>query len=187
MIDYLLDEATANDYGVAYIYFHYREREHQKPIHILASLVKQLATQIEALPVEIETLHDKLEGSRRKPKFEELYTALVATFKSFSRVFLVFDALDECHQSNQRRELLPFFHRMEKSGANIFITSRQYPEDIRESFRDVPKIEISARKEDIEAHIRYKIEENGRAKRLIQQAQCQDKIISEVIDCANGM
>lgn len=76
---------------------------------------------------------------------------------------------------------------MEASGANIFVTSRPYPEDIQESFKGVPKIKILAKEGDIKTYIEQKIGKNGRAKRLIQRAQCQDEIISEVIHCADGV
>lgn len=189
VIDHFRDQAVTQNYGVAYIYFDYKERDQQRPTQVIASLAKQLAAQTTdpSLPTEIERLYEKLERQEKKPSTEELFGALLGTFKSFSQVFLVFDALDECNQDSQRRGLLPLFHRMGQSGANIFLTSRQHPEDIQQSFYDIPKLELSAQKEDIEIYIRQKIEENPRASRLIQRAKCHDRIVSELIDCAQGM
>lgn len=99
-------------------------------------------------------------------------------------VFLVFDALDEC---DQRKGLLPLLHRMGKGGANLFVTSRQHPEDIQASFHSSAKIKLSAQDNDIRIYIEQKISEHSRARRLVQQARCQDKIVSELIDCAQGM
>lgn len=186
-INHFDEEATAKNYGVAYTYFEYKERGRQTPVNILASLVTQLASQIPELPAEIEKLHSKLESRGKKPMFDELYNALVATFKSFDQIFLIFDALDECDPKSQRRELLPLFHRMRKSGARLFVTSRQYPEDIQESFHDSAKIELIPKKEDIRIHIQQRIDGDGRARRLIQQAKCQDRIISELVDSSQGM
>lgn len=76
---------------------------------------------------------------------------------------------------------------MKKSGANLFLTSRQHPEDIQESFRGSTKIELFAREEDIRTYVQQKIEEHHRAKRLVQQGGCREKIISELVDCAQGM
>lgn len=187
MIDHFLKEATTKKYGVAYMYFEYKEREQQTPMNILASVVRQLAAQIPTLPTEIEALYDRLESKGGRLNFEGLYTALTATLKSFDQVFLVFDALDECDARGQRRELLPLFHRMKKSGASLFVTSRQYPEDIQESFRDAAKIELSPKEEDIGAFIQQRIDEDARARRLVRQAKCENRIVSELVDTSQGM
>lgn len=119
----------------------------------------------------------------------ELYDALLAVSRLFSRVFFVFDALDECHPERQRKELLPLFHRMAKDSDQIhlFLTSRQYPEDIQDSFCDAAKIEISAKDEDVEMYILEKIDENPRARRLVKQGGCRDRIVTEIAECAKGM
>lgn len=156
-------EARTENYGVAYIYFDYKERDRQRPAHVLASLVKQLARQIPTLPAEIASLYSK----GKPPSVRELCTTLVSTFKLFGRVFLVFDALDECDQRAQRNELLPLFHEMGKGGASLFLTSRQYPEDIQESFHAVARVKLLAHAEDIRSYIQRKITETPRAKRLV--------------------
>lgn len=188
VIDYLLDEAQTSNYGVAYVYFDYNEQNQQKPIHVLASLVKQLASQLPQLPTYITDLKAKhtKEGDKR-PTVDELYSCLLSTLKSFSQTFLVFDALDECNQKSQRKGLLPLFHRMGKSGINVFLTSRQHPEDIQYSFRDSAKTELRANDEDVKQYIQQKIDEHPRAKRLVERGGCEDKIISELTNCARGM
>lgn len=189
MIDHLQEQALAANYGVAHFYFDYKERDRQRPIDVLASLVKQLARRIPYIPTDIEALHDKheLDPEERAPTFEELYASFLTVSKSFTHVFFILDALDECDKNNQRRELLPLFHRMGRDGASLFLTSRQYPEDIQESFRGISRMELSAKQEDIRIYIQGKINENSRAKRLVQQAKCEDRIISELVDCSQGM
>lgn len=187
VIDFLLAQAIDLKSGVAYIYFDYQEQKRQTPDTVLASLIRQLATQIPHSVEEVEILYDRLGEKDMKPTFQEKYTALVATFKWFSRVFFVFDALDECHQENQRDELLPLFQRLCEDGASIFLTSRPHPEDIQIHLSEVAKIELSAQDGDIECYVEAKINKNPRARRLVQQSGCRDKIISELKDCANGM
>lgn len=189
MIDHLEARALTANYGVAHIYFDYMEQDEQKAVHVLASLVKQLASQMSHLPVELEVLHDNLSPKDKRPIIDELYTVLLATFKSFTRVFFIFDALDECHHQNQRKDLLPLFHRIATNQVNLFVTSRPHPEDIHESFQGnkVTKIKLLAKEEDITIYIQGKIDESPRAKRLVRQGKSQEKIISELIGCAKGM
>lgn len=102
-------------------------------------------------------------------------------------MFLVFDALDECDQESQRKELLPLFHRVSKDGASQFLTSRHYPEDIQDSFSNIPKIELTAKEEDIESYIHARTHGNTRAKRLVRQGNCREKVISQLTNCAQGV
>lgn len=185
VIDYLQAKAPIENYGIAYIYFDYKEQSLQTPINVLASLVKQLVSQIPYVPTEVEVWHGNI--GYRAPTYEDLYTGLLATLKSFTRVFFVFDALDECDQITQREGLLPLFQRMGKSGINLFLTSREYPDDIRHSLRNAAKIELVPKNEDITAYIESKIDGNIRASRLVQQGQLKDKVLSEVLDCSKGM
>lgn len=187
VIDFLREQAPAENYGVAHIYFNYKEQKQQRPIDVLASFVKQLAFQLKDLPQEIRNLHIKCTEAGERPTFEELYTVLITTHKSYAQTFFVCDALDECDQRSQRRELLSLFHCMGENGMSVFMTSRQHPEDIQDSFRKSAKIELQAKEEDMRRYIEQKINDNPRAKRLVRQGKCQDKIIAELTGCAKGM
>ncbi|KAI5839953.1 hypothetical protein DFP73DRAFT_500816, partial [Morchella snyderi] len=187
VIEHLKGRADASDCGVAYVYFDYKEGDNQAPILVLASLVKQLGYQIPHLPQKISTLYEELEHKGKRPSLEDLIITLLSIFASFKRVFIIFDALDECNQKGQRDKLLPLFHRLGEGGANLFITSRYYPQDIQVSFKNVPRIEIMASGQDIKSYILQRLEENPRVKRLAEKAECEDRIISELTERANGM
>lgn len=172
---------------MAYIYFNYKEQEEQKPSQVLASLVKQLSGQMSHLPAGITGLYSRLRLGGKRPTIDELYIALLEVSKSFPKVFLIFDALDECHPENQRRFLLPIFLQMGRDGISVFLTSRPHPEDIQDLLKDTVKIELSAQDGDIEAYIVARIDENPRARGLVRQGRCKERIISELIDSAKGM
>jgi hypothetical protein len=78
-------------------------------------------------------LYDRLkqgEEEERRPTYEDIYTVLVETSKSFAQTFVICDALDECDRHELREILLPLFHHMGKSGLRLFLTSRRYADDI---------------------------------------------------------
>lgn len=184
-----LFESAAEKYGIAYIYFHHSEQDQQRPVDVFSSIVKQLVCQLPNIPNEIEQLHDKLKVQQKRPTVRDLYTILVSLTKLFARTFIVCDALDECNQEARRSELLPLFNKIvQEVDISIFLTSREYPEDIQSFFHgSALKIRISANKEDIAYYIEQEINENPRAERLIRQAQCKDRVISCLTDCAKGM
>lgn len=182
-IDHFEALAETENYGVAYIYFDYTEQDQQTAVEVLASLVKQVTLRTPKIPSNIETLYER----RKKLTFDQLYAALLTSASYFTRLFFVFDALDECHQEKQREELLPMFHRLGDDGINVFLTSRLHPEDIQDSFRDCMKIELSAQDQDVQSYIEERISKNPRAKRLIQQGKLKDRVISGLTDSAQGM
>jgi hypothetical protein len=107
--------------------------------------------------------------------------------KSFDQKFIVFDALDECDRQTQRQTLLPMIHRMGEIGFRIFMTSRRYADDIEDSFRNAPSIEIIAHDDDIKSYIHEKIDADPPAKKRIQAAGLYDEVISHLIRAAGGM
>ncbi|KAI5852526.1 ankyrin repeat-containing domain protein [Morchella snyderi] len=186
MIDYFQEYSSETGCGLAYIYFNYKEQLEQKPAVVLASIIKQLSSQLLNLPKVVQDLYGKLSLLKRRPSFPDLENILVAISKLFPQTYIICDALDECPQG-QRRELLPFFLRIGLQKINIFLTSRDYPEDIQCFFESSAKVRLSARDDDITSYIEQKIEENSRAKRLVNEGKCKDLIISRIKRCANKM
>jgi len=139
-------------------------------------------------PVHIEEMYDALGRRGKRPNVQELYSTMQLVSGAFVRTYIICDALDECHPEYQREELLPLFRRMaEEAGFRLFVTSRSHPEDIGDSFRDVPKIEIFAREEDLRSFVQSKIYNNRRARSLIGGCKYGEQIVSELVVSAKGM
>lgn len=176
-----------SNYGVAYIYFDYMEQDQQKLRLVLASLVKQLACQASSFSEERYNLRPIIMEYDPEPTPEILYTALLGISKLFNRVFLIFDGLDECNQKDQLNDLLPLFHRLAKDNISVFVTSRVHPGEIQRSLYNAAKIDLAISSDDMKAYIQEKIDENPRAKSLIGQTGCRDKVVNQLATCANGM
>lgn len=183
MIDHI--EAINANYGVGYIYFNFQEQGQQTPIDTFSSLVKQLAFKAKVLPKAIEKAHN----DNKRLMLDKLYEILLEVTRSFAQTFIIVDALDECDQVLQRERLLPMFHRLGKAGINLFLTSREHPEDIQESFANITKLRLWAKDEDISSYIEQRIADNPRAERLINRgnSDLKEKIVSALQDCAKGM
>jgi hypothetical protein len=172
--------------GVAHIYFNYKEQGSQGISNILGSLIKQICQQLpqlSQLPPQLENLT----STGRTPSVEELFLALIGTSRSFFQTYLVFDALDECDREAQRKVFLPILHRMGESGFRVFITSRRYADDIEETFRNVPRIEIVAHDDDIKSYIYEILDVYPSAKRMIKNSGLEDEVVSRLARVAGGM
>ncbi|PGH23562.1 hypothetical protein AJ80_02342 [Polytolypa hystricis UAMH7299] len=82
--------------GISYMYCDFARHAEQKLDDMLASLLKQLACRKSSLPSQVKELYNLYEASQSKPNHHELCAALQAVAGTFSRIFIIIDALDEC-------------------------------------------------------------------------------------------
>lgn len=187
MIDHLQEHASEARYGVVHIYFNYKEQHKQRPIDILASLVKQLGNQHPESLAVLEHLQNRSQKDKRTPTEDELYITLLELSKAFIHIFIIFDALDECDRSKQRETLLPMCHKMGKDGFTLFITSRRSADDLQESFSAVPRVEIEAHELDIRSYIYNWLNKNRAVMRMIRTSKREEEIVSELVNASDGM
>lgn len=131
--------------AVAYLYCSYKQRQEQRPVDLLASLLKQLAQQQPSLPESVKTLYEHHRDKKNHTSFNEISKTLRSTVGDYSRTFIIIDALDEYQVSNEARKevLSEIFSLQAKTGANLFSTSRFIPEVTKE-FEGSISIEIRA-------------------------------------------
>ena len=115
MVDHLNERRYLNDFGIGHIYFEYQEQKQQTVLAVVASLAKQLLSQIppSEFPKDIAAKYQRKNAQYASP--DDLINMLLSAPKQFARVFVICDALDEIDQQ-EREDLLPLFHRMKDSG-----------------------------------------------------------------------
>ncbi|KZL84696.1 ankyrin repeat protein [Colletotrichum incanum] len=147
--------------GVAYVYFNFRQQSTQQLEDMLSSLLKQLAWAQCILPKSIRDLHTNHNRSRTRPSETEISQALSEVSKSFSRVFFVVDAVDECQADGCRPKFLSTLFNLIRSHsvrANVFATSR-FMSDIERKFEGSIRREIKAVDQDVCRYIQQYLPE----------------------------
>ncbi|RYP20298.1 hypothetical protein DL765_002861 [Monosporascus sp. GIB2] len=133
-LDQRIRQAPDLRLGLAYLYFHYRDPEpdHQA-ICLLSNLLGQLTR---SLPDTAETLEPfgfvqelyDAHGQRHsvtQPTLDEVAEALYHVADWYDQVFIVIDALDECHDSSECDKFLFRLRGLQsKLDVRIFVTSR---------------------------------------------------------------
>lgn len=117
----------------------------------------------------------------------EIQTALQSAAENYSTVFIIIDALDECQNSDGSRQkfLTELFSLQEKSGCNLFMTSRVIPEIVDRFNKTSISLEIRASTEDIE---RYLKGNTGQLPAFVHQSQgLQQMIAAEISKAVDGM
>lgn len=172
--------------GIAYVYCNFRWIHEQKAGDLLASLLKQLAQCRTSLPESVKLLYDKHKKQRTRPSFDEISRTIQSIAMTYSRVFLIIDALDECQSSDgcRSRLLAEIFNLKAKSGANFFATSRFIPEVTGKFDRSI-SLEIRASKGDIEKYLEGNMSQRTAFDDWSQQLR--DEIKTSISDAVDGM
>jgi hypothetical protein len=172
--------------GIAYVYCNFRRTHEQQADDLIASLLKQLSQSQPTLPASVKSLYDKYEEKRIRPSFDEISDALQTVTSTYSKAFVIVDALDECQTTDdcRRRFLTELFELVAKSGASFFATSRDIPE-ITERFSGMTALEIRASPSDVRRYV------NGQIPRLPsfvgRSPELQEEVATEIIKAVDGM
>lgn len=173
---------TDNSVGIAYLFCDFKLQD-QKPEDLLRSLLRQLVGE-GSVPDNVMGLFNRYKLKKEPPLLKDISKVLSSVISSYSRVFIVVDALDEC----QRRCRMPFVKEMlslqTETEVNILATSRAIPEVVK-AFEGKASLEIRASKEDVRKHI----DENlSQLPSCVQRSKSlQDEIKAEIGKAADGM
>ena len=172
--------------GIAYLYCNFRQQQNQKPADLLASLLCQFAQGQSTIPKSMERLYLRHKAKRTRPSFDEISQALQSVVASYSRTFIVIDALDECGASEGGyRKILPeIFNLQARTGTNLFATSRFIP-NVTEEFKGSPSLEIRANDGDVRRYL------DGHMLQLSpfvsRKPDLQEEIKNQIVDAVDGM
>jgi Cdc6-like AAA superfamily ATPase len=188
IVDYL-EKKFENDpkVGIAYLYCNFRRQQEQRPSDLLTSLLKQLTQRQIPLPEAVKYLYERHKFKGTRPSLDEIVRVLYSTVTSYSRLFILIDALDECQVSDgsQGKLLTEIFNLQAKAGVNLFTTSRFIPEILSEFKGKSIKLEIRASNGDVERYL------DGHMSMLpscvLRNPGLQGKIKTEIIKAVDGM
>ncbi|KAJ5638592.1 hypothetical protein N7528_000982 [Penicillium herquei] len=170
--------------GVAFFYCNFREKITLE--EIVGCLLKQLAGQLPIFPEPVEDLYDTYLTLKTKASVNDLIEALDTTIFRFQRVFIVIDALDECHMADGSRDMLldQLFALQSKHTLGILATSRENPE-ISCQFAGCPSLMIRANENDIERFLRGQM---GVLPNFVRnKPELQQEIVDKITKAVDGM
>ncbi|KAJ5422843.1 hypothetical protein N7445_010951 [Penicillium cf. griseofulvum] len=139
------------DVGIAYIYCNFNRQDEQQAQDLLSSLLKQLSQQRTIIPDVVKDLYKRYKTESTRPKFEKLSEALQSVVSTYSNVFIVIDALDECESTCRTRVLGEIMKVHAGARANVFATSR--PTDVHDMFKAGEILEIRAHEDDVRRYL----------------------------------
>jgi Cdc6-like AAA superfamily ATPase len=173
--------------GIAYLYCNFKRQQEQKLTDLFINLLKQLVQERPLMAETVKDLYRRHETKRTRPSFDEISKVLHSVITSYTRAFIIIDALDEYQVPNGgHKKLLSEISTLQaKTGANLFATSRFTPENIKE-FEGTIILDIRASDEDIQKYL------DSRIPQLLQSniskfPELQDMVRREILKAVDGM
>jgi len=189
VIDHLMNVCSqdGNSANVLYFYFDYKKQSDQTSLKFLQTLLHQLLCTHSHIPEEAETMFDDIRKGKGLPSWKDMKSVFIDLCNAnTSRLFIVFDALDECDASANRGPVVELINDIKKSRARLVVTSRPYPPDIDRLFGDCPQILVEASDSDIRAFVLDQIAQSDHMSMIIG-GSLKEKIVTSIMAKSQGM
>jgi hypothetical protein len=187
VVNHLYTKYQNDSIGIAYVYCNFRRQHEQKPVDLLASLLKQFIRGLPAMPESIKNFYERHKRKQTRPSFDEISKELFSVITNYSKSFIIIDALDECQVSDGDRQkfLSELFNLQTRAGASLFATSRFIPEIKKKFVENNTSLEIRAHDEDVRRYL------DGHMAQLpsfvLSSIDLQEEIKTSIIKVVGGM
>ncbi|QMW44579.1 hypothetical protein G4B11_007999 [Aspergillus flavus] len=183
-----IEKHCSNDLSsiFSYWYFQFSRDETQNVKNMTRSIIRQLVP--EELPGSLVSLWEEHDRQNREPDQDKLSTVLrdVINNHTGDRLFLVFDALDECPDNEvHERDLLFQVLKglIDEHGEKIhLLATSRYEENIRCHLEESLEIDLEDRmNNDVEAFVRDALN-HGKLSRWKKEKGVNDQILAKLLD-----
>ncbi|KAF7188357.1 Vegetative incompatibility protein HET-E-1 [Pseudocercospora fuligena] len=95
-INHLLHQVKSPQHPVIYAFCNHSQQKEQTAKHFIASLLRQLLSQIDAIPSGIQRMYHEHTDKKTRPNILELQEAMRSAAQETRGMHIVLDAIDEC-------------------------------------------------------------------------------------------
>lgn len=180
VINHLQQLLRPDDVALAFFFCNFREKVTLN--EMLGSLLKQLVRQQSSIP---QCLVDSF-NNRARITTSGFMTCLKSMFSTFSKVFIVIDALDECHlPDNLRTTFLSELRALQENfNLRVFATSRD-DQGIPALFEGCTTLKVRASPDDVKRFLAGRV---GVLPAFVQKrSDLQEEIITQISKSIDGM
>lgn len=182
-IDYIHQNVQSDAHGLAYLYCNYKTQADYNTTSLLATLLKQLLQARPSIPESMSRLCESHSRKGTRPSLEEVFDTLRSVLKTYSTVYVIVDALDECPNRDGTRSWLIDRILKLQSTANLSLmaTSRAIPE-VMGQLEFGAKLEVRAHDTDVGQFVVAQIYRLPKCIQRNDELRClvQEKIVQAV-------
>ncbi len=186
VVDHLQQMPVVENFVTAYVYCDYRRQEEQTSINLIASVTKQLLHHQSWAPERVLKMYQHHHSRGTRPNFEEMLEMLGSSMSSFSRIYLIVDALDELGNGDQvRRHLIGRLRSLQDLHPFSLMTTSRYIPSLALDFHQPVCMDVRASSEDIEKFVEGHISDLPNCVR--RTMGLQEVITSAIVNSVDGM
>jgi len=185
-IDHLCRTTLRDDIGVAYLFCNYKAQADQSAASLFAALLKQLVQSRPDIAAPVAHIYDNHSKRGSRPSLDEILRALQSVCSTYTTVYIIVDALDECaHKDGARSRLLDKLHELQaRTDVRLLFTSRFIPE-ITQKFQSNPTLEVRASEEDVRRFVAGQV---PRLPNCIQRdEELKHAVQNKIVEAVDGM
>lgn len=187
VVDHLRKTLNTSETPVACIYCNYKQQESQTTLAILESILQQLLLVQPTIPEMIRDFHHQHTLKSTRPSLKDVSAMLSSQVRTFKKLFVVVDALDELSVSNPTRESLLDELRALQPYVHLFVTSRPSVGALN-VFEDALVIELRADELDVSTYCAARLREERRLATWVRtDLNLQEEITRTLVSNAQGM
>ncbi|CAI7580523.1 unnamed protein product [Penicillium viridicatum] len=172
--------------GIAYLYCTFKQQREQGPVPLMTNILKQLAMGQPTLPQGLKDLYYRHKDRQSRPELREITSTLHDVAATYSKTFILVDALDECQIVRNDLDVFirEIFNFQAVVKANIFATSR-FIQHIELKFQKATRLEIRADEADVERYLQGKLQDCQSLSS--QNASLRERIKHAIAKAVDGM
>lgn len=193
VVDHIQSNPPSSNTAVAYIYFDYKNKDTQKVLSVLCNILRQFLEQVGKVPQEIQQFYNSLPSERKENNLnvDQCFAFMQIVCKDYDRVFLIFDALDECpiHDNSGDEVRSKMVSAIEKAShfGSIFVTSRPNV-NLTLELNDCACLEVRAMDGDMCAYLKARTADHKILRRIIDHRPAlETHLVDTICNKANGM
>ncbi|KIX01570.1 uncharacterized protein Z518_09296 [Rhinocladiella mackenziei CBS 650.93] len=190
IIDHLRATFKDREVAVAYYYYDYSEQQSQSPSHFAGSLLRQLSSSGDMVPSAVAEFYQRTRNDvKDQTWFNDLRTILRRVAATYSRCYIIVDALDEADGQSRRSgffDVLDAVRNSSGSVVKVLVTSRPHVVSNGGRFHNARTIDILADPRDLRQFLTKAIQDHPDSEYTMDD-ELRGQILNTLCDNANGM
>ena len=189
-VDHLQELFKGEDIAVACIFCNYQERSTQSLEELVASVLKQIIQNRPSVLKSIKEFYEEFCGQQWHPRLNNLIDALRLEIQTYSKVFIILDALDECQEDYQ----WGLITKLESISSKVYLMVTSHLLDlIKQKFPGACRMDINAEDGDVRKYIESRIRHGQTNNEILLGKMAQenpgleDGIVEKIVANAGGM
>jgi hypothetical protein len=184
VIDHLVVKYSSKDFACLYVYFDYVEQKQQTYENLLADLLHQLLRLRDRVTPRVQAIYDNMTASGIPPGPDEYIDMIKSEIETFTKVFIVVDALDECLDEPPDDTAIKFVRALDQlpKRTRILFTSRPMT-TINDRIKADKTILVQMDVNDLTAYFENRINNTDSLKKLVEQGtQKNSRFLQNAVD-----